>query len=53
MSLDLSGSSSGGLLPLRVLKKHGLLIKDTINLHDDTQIKYMNVLNVLLHFVFY
>ena len=53
MSLDLSGSGSGGLVPLRVKKKHGLLIKDTINLHDDTQIKYMNVLNVLLHFVFY
>ena len=52
MSLDLSGSSSGGPWHSE-LKKHGLLIKDTINLHDDTQIKYMNVLNVLLHFVFY
>ena len=42
----------GGLVPLRVKKKHGLLIKDTVNFHDDKQIMYMNLLNTLLHFLF-
>ena len=33
-------------------KKHGLLIKDTVNFHDDKQIMYMNLLNIFLHFLF-